>query len=89
MRGFLHFDGNLVIQTLLTRGTVRGEPVDNTTPEEVAAYLDVLRKARPRRVALYALDRPAPEPGLEKLDRAELEKVASEVRRIGIPAESY
>ncbi|MBI1853874.1 MAG: radical SAM protein [Planctomycetes bacterium] len=89
VRGLKRFGGDLVIQTILTRGTVKGQPVDNTTPDEVAAYVQLLREVRPSRVALYSLDREAPEPGLVKLTRGEMERVAEAVRAIGIPADVY
>jgi wyosine [tRNA(Phe)-imidazoG37] synthetase (radical SAM superfamily) len=89
VRGLLRFDGNLVIQTILVRGTVKGEPVDNTAPDEVAAWVELLRRIRPQRVALYTLDRPAPEPGLQKLTRAEMEPVAAAARAAGIAAETF
>ncbi|MBI3961211.1 MAG: radical SAM protein [Deinococcus sp.] len=89
VRCLRRFAGDLVIQTLLTRGTVRGEPVDNTTADEVAAYVALLQEIKPRWVALYSLDRESPEPGLQKLPESELERVAAQVRRVGIPAETY
>jgi wyosine [tRNA(Phe)-imidazoG37] synthetase (radical SAM superfamily) len=83
------FEGDLVIQTLLTRGTVHGEPVDNTAAEEVGALVERLREIRPKRVALYSLDRPAPEPGLLILPPGDLERVAATLRREGFPVDVH
>lgn len=50
---------NAVVQTMLVTGRV-----DNTHDAAVCAWLDLVRQARPRRVDLYTLDRPAPDPRL-------------------------
>lgn len=50
---------NAIAQTLLVHGSV-----DNTTPAEVAAWLDLVDVMRPRRVDLYTLARPPIEKAL-------------------------
>ena len=59
--------------------------VDNTTDEEVAAWLALVYEIRPGSVMVYSLDRDTPCPTLGKVPREELEAIAARVRRLGIP----
>lgn len=77
------FNGNLIIQTMFLRGEVKGEPIDNTTDEEVEAWLAALKKIRPRQVMLYSLDREAPTQTLKKVEVAELQRIADKVKASG------
>ena len=80
-----HFEGQMILQTMFLRGTYRGEPVDNTTEEEVAAWLRLVGDIRPRQVMVYSLDRDTPCPTLEKVPREELQVIAARVEALGIP----
>ena len=66
------------------RGNHNGQPVDNTTDEEVDALIDAYRRIRPRQVMLYSIDRRTPEQALQKVGREELEQIAERIRREGI-----
>lgn len=79
------FDGEMILQTMFLRGTCDGEPVDNTTEEEVAAWLELVGEIRPRQVMVYSLDRDTPCPTLEKVPREELQTIAVRVEALGIP----
>jgi wyosine [tRNA(Phe)-imidazoG37] synthetase (radical SAM superfamily) len=83
------FDGPKMLQSMFFRGVSAGVPIDNTTPEEVAAWLGHVASIRPTEVHLYSLDRTPAEPTLEKVSRAELEAIAEQVRALGIPAEAF
>lgn len=78
------FRGNLIIQTILVRGEHRGIKFDNTTEEEIEAYLEAIRKICPRQVMLYALDRPAPADYIEKVKFQELAELAARIRDLGM-----
>ena len=60
------FEGQMILQTMFLKGEYRGEPVDNTTEAEVAAWLRLVDEIRPQRVMVYSLDRDTPCPTLEK-----------------------
>ena len=60
------FDGRMILQTMFLRGECGGQPVDNTTEEEVSAWLRLVAEIRPRQVMVYSLDRDTPCPTLEK-----------------------
>ena len=75
------FGRGAIIQTMFTRGTHCREPVDNTTEAEVDALIEAFRIIKPREVMIYSLDRPTPETNLEKVPRAELDKIAEKITR--------
>ena len=78
------FGEQCVVQTMILRGSHNGQPVDNTTDEEVDALIDAYRRIRPRQVMLYSIDRRTPEQALQKVGREELEQIAERIRREGI-----
>ncbi len=78
------FTGELIIQTMLLRGEVNGEKFDNTSEQELKAYLDVVAELKPSLVMLYTIDRPTPSNSLVQLTNAELDVVADKVRELGI-----
>ena len=73
--GLKTFDGQLIVQTMFVRGEHNGQQVDNTTPDEVSEWCDLIREIRPRQVMAYSLDRPTPEGNLTRVSRAEMEKL--------------
>ncbi len=77
------FKSNLIIQTIFIRGEHKGVQFDNTTDEEVNAWLHALQQLQPKQVMIYALDRPAPVASLEKVSLPELEQIADKARKLG------
>lgn len=78
------FEGNLIVQTMFLRGQIDSEPIDNTTEQEVGAWLRLIADIAPRQVMVYSLDRDTPCKTLERVTREELERIADRVREIGI-----
>jgi wyosine [tRNA(Phe)-imidazoG37] synthetase (radical SAM superfamily) len=79
------FNGKLIIQTLFLQGKYNGMIIDNTTPEEVNAWLEALERIRPAEVMIYTISRDAPEGGLlRKVPVEELKHIASRVEKLGI-----
>lgn len=73
------------LQACFVRGTV-----DNTTPAALDAWLAAVRRARPRGVEVYSLDRVPPARGLVQVPLADLQAIAARVRtEAGVPAEAY
>ena len=89
IEGLLAFDGKLIIQTLLFRWEYNGNFIDNTTKEEVKAYIEIVQKINPEYVMLYPIDRSTPAKNLEKLPKEELEDFASKLNEAGIKVEVY
>jgi wyosine [tRNA(Phe)-imidazoG37] synthetase (radical SAM superfamily) len=84
------FDGQLSIQTLFLRGKLDdGTLVDNTTEQEIEAWLERLLYINPRKAILYPIDRETPTKQLVKIDKEELSKIARRVENIGIKTEIY
>ena len=77
------FEGRLIIQTMFLRGEINGERLDNTTAEEVEAWLNALEEIRPQQVMIYSLDREAPTQNLEKVTVEELNLIAEKIRERG------
>lgn len=70
--GMKKFKGKLIVQTMFVRGEHEGKVFDNTLPEEVAAWSDLIREISPRQVMVYSLDRPTPEKKLVRVSKDEM-----------------
>lgn len=79
------FQGKLTVQTMFLRGEYNGQQIDNTTEEEVSAWLKLIGEIRPRQVMVYSLDRDTPCQTLQKVSREELSAIAARVEALGIP----
>lgn len=79
------FDGKFIIQTLFVRGECDGKPVDNTTEEEIAAWLEAVARLRPQQVMIYTIHRDTPlGNNLKKVPVSELNAIARKVNELGI-----
>ena len=87
--GLLAFEGKLIIQTLFMRGEYKGKLIDNTTDEEVGAWLEVVKKVKPEYVMLYPIERGTAAKNIEKISKAKLDEIARQVEDAGIKAEVY
>lgn len=74
------FNGKLIIQTLFTRGTYQGQTFDNTTDEEVTAWIDLIEEIGPESVMIYAIDRETAVEGVEKVSLKELRSIAKRLQ---------
>lgn len=81
LKGFGH---DCIVQTMFLRGVYNGEKIDNTTEEEVKAWLALIEKIAPRSVMVYSLDRDTPCQTIEKVEKQELERIAERVRALNI-----
>ena len=79
------FEGKLIVQTMFLRGEYLSKRVDNTTDEEVEAWLKLVAEIKPKQVMVYSLDRDTPCQTLEKVEKDELRKIAERVEALGIP----
>ena len=79
------FEGKLIVQTMFLRGEYLGQRVDNTTEEEVSAWLKLVADIAPKQVMVYSLDRDTPCQTLEKVEKDELRAIAARVEALGIP----
>lgn len=77
------FEGHLIIQTMFLRGNYKNEIIDNTTENELNAWLDALEIIRPHQVMIYTLDRETPVQNLQKILQEELKAIAEKARTRG------
>ena len=78
------FDGDFTLQTCFLRGEYQGQTIDNTTPEELAAWYKMLDYLHPKQVMIYVIDRVTPLETLEKIPAETMEKIAIPLREKGI-----
>ena len=78
------FEGELIVQTMFLRGECDGKHIDNTTEEEVEAWLRAVEEIAPRQVMVYSIARDTPCQSLEKVSKEELERIAERVSALGI-----
>ena len=77
MEWLQQFDGDFTLQTCFLRGEHNGERIDNTTPEELAAWYQAVDELHPKQIMIYVIDRKTPEEHLEKISRDEMEQIAA------------
>ena len=56
------FDGQFVLQTMF----LRSPEFDTTSPEALAAWMDIVRELKPREIMVYTIDRETPDKSLAK-----------------------
>ncbi|HUX57747.1 MAG TPA: radical SAM protein [Bacteroidales bacterium] len=79
------FNGKVIIQTLFLRGLYDDKIIDNTTPEEINAWLKAIERIKPSEVMIYTISRDTPEGGqLSKVPVMELMEIAAMVEKMGI-----
>lgn len=77
------FHGKVVIQTLFVRGTYNEKIIDNTTPENIEAWLLLIKEIAPKKVMIYTIDRATPIDTLKKVPIMELKAIAQKVEEMG------
>ena len=81
---FKNFEGNFTLQTLFTKGMHNGHIIDNTTEDEISAWLEAVKATKPKEVMIYTIDRETPEKSLEKVSIDVLKKIGDRVKDLGI-----
>lgn len=79
-----NFHGKVTIQTMFIRGEHLGKTFDNTSPQEIAALIDVYKKLQPESVMIYCISRDTPTQSLEKISKEELDSIAEEIKAEGL-----
>lgn len=77
---------NLTIQTLFVKGRYKGYSFDNSTENELKAWLKAIKKINPQLVMVYTIARDTPIKSIEKISQEKLEVIANRVKKMGIPA---
>lgn len=58
----MRFEGNFVLQTMF----LKSPDFDTASPEALGAWMDIVRKVRPREIMVYTIDRETPDRRLMK-----------------------
>ena len=77
------FNGQLIIQTMFLKGEFNGQQFDNTTTEEISAWLALLKTINPSQVMIYTIARDTPLDTLKKIPESELNRIALLVKKEG------
>ncbi|MGZ3862095.1 MAG: radical SAM protein [Bacteroidia bacterium] len=83
------FNGKLAVQTLFLQGEYERKTVDNTTPEEITAWIMALKEINPKQVMIYTLDRETPAQNLHKVSSEKLQEICNRAKQEGINAVVY
>ena len=78
------FDGDFTLQTCFLTGEYEGQVIDNTTPEELAAWYQAVDYLRPKQVMIYVIDRATPLKTLSKIPLEKMNEIAAPLREKGI-----
>lgn len=77
------FDGKVTIQTLFVTGSIKDQVIDNTTNEDINAWLQALKKINPSKVMIYTIERDTPFNTLKKVPFEQLKAIASQAEKEG------
>lgn len=78
------FNGDFTLQTCFLTGEYEGRIIDNTTPEELAAWYRVVDYLHPKQVMIYVIDRATPLKTLSKIPLDKMNEIAAPLREKGI-----
>ena len=74
---------------MFIRGKFNGNFIDNTTTEEINAWLKMLKEINPKYVMLYPIERDTPTEKLIKIPEEELNLIAAKAENMGIKTKVY
>ncbi|MEN9444309.1 MAG: hypothetical protein RIS47_1199 [Bacteroidota bacterium] len=77
------FGGELIVQTMFLKGGSNGVLIDNTTPDELDAWMDLIVRIAPKQVMIYTIARDTPLDTLEKIPVERLNEIAASLRLRG------
>lgn len=62
VQAMMKFNGNFVLQTMF----LKSPDFDTASPEDLARWMDIVRKVRPKEIMVYTIDRETPDKSLQK-----------------------
>ncbi len=82
-----NFPGSKIIQTMFLKYRKGDVFIDNTTEQELDAWLNALKRINPELVMIYSVARDTPDEGVEAHDRETLVQIAKRVEQAGFHVE--
>lgn len=82
--GILALQGKIIIQTMFIKGKFNNIDFDNTTENEVNAWLDFISQVKPQSVQIYTLHRTPPASQLQAIGHEKLSEIGEKVKKLGI-----
>ena len=73
------FEGGLIIQTMFLKGSFNGMKFDNSTENEIASWINLLKEIKPKMVTIYSIARDTPADHLIGIPLKQLQKIARQV----------
>jgi len=83
IKQLISFKGKVIIQTMFVRGSFKGKTINNTSEKEISAWLELLKKIKPRQIMIYTIARDTPVDTLKKVSVKELNAIADRAIRAG------
>ena len=77
------FKGDFTLQTCFLRGEYKGQIIDNTTPQELKLWYQMVDRLHPKQVMIYVIDRATPLKTLYRVPANEMETIAQTLRQKG------
>ena len=74
------FKGNFIIQTLFLTGLVAGREINNTTPNEISAWMNLVAMLNPSEVHIYSLARETPSIDLHAVAPEKLKEIGDQLK---------
>ncbi|MGE0568385.1 MAG: radical SAM protein, partial [Bacteroidia bacterium] len=74
-----YFKGDLIVQSMFVKGLHDGTFIDNSSDISVNAWLELLKKIKPKQVMIYSIDRATAVKGLEKISLEKLKEIGMKV----------
>ena len=74
---------------MFIKGIFEGIKFDNTSENEITAWLEVIKKINPIQVMIYTIARSTPATGIEKIPLKKLKEIAEKLKLLGIKAGVY
>jgi wyosine [tRNA(Phe)-imidazoG37] synthetase (radical SAM superfamily) len=70
------FNRNLTIQTMFVEGEYNGQTIDNTTAEELEAWMLLVKEINPSKLMIYTIERDTAASGRKKVAKSNLDDIA-------------
>ena len=78
------FNGNFILQTMFVKGEFERKTFDNTSDDEVFAWLNMIKEIQPEQVMIYTIKRDTPMESVYPIPLHDLERIAKLVQETGI-----